>query len=209
MIQLMKKQLFPERMEILYDRPFSPESLREDFEIRAGSWHVDEEGWLVGENRENSAAMVISRADYFGPVLLEVDCATILPNDHDINIMWHGSFNDATNRRDVAYVAGIQGWWDGKVGFERSPEYTFSCGTQLFPFEPGRVYHLTAGDIRGHIFVVIDGKLVLEITDPDPIDDRKFGRIGFEAYCSKLKFKNPVVRRVDFVPDPKRYEPKF
>ena len=41
MIQLMRKRIFPEEMEILYDRPFTPESLAEDFEIKGGEWHVD------------------------------------------------------------------------------------------------------------------------------------------------------------------------
>ncbi|MDD6018159.1 MAG: hypothetical protein PUC03_04600, partial [Clostridiales bacterium] len=61
MIQLMKKRIYPETMEILYDRPFTPESLTEDFEVKGGQWYVNEEGWLVGENRENSAAMVMSK----------------------------------------------------------------------------------------------------------------------------------------------------
>ncbi len=208
MINLMKKKLFPQEMEVLYDRPFSKESLEEDFEIRAGEWYV-EDGWLVGENRTNFAAMVISRRDFFGPILMEFDAQTILPCTHDINVMWHGSFKDDTNTRDVAYVAGLAGWWDGKVGFERSPEYKFNVGTQLFDFEPGRVYHMTVGDIGGHIFILADGKLLLEITDPYPIDDTKYGRIGFEAYCSKLKFKNLCIKRATYESDVKEYVPEF
>lgn len=208
MIQLMKKKLFFEEMEILYNRPFTKESLEQDFEVKAGKWYV-EDGWLIGENRTNFAAMTVSKADYFGPVMMEFDAQTILPCTHDINVMWHGSWNDKTNTRDVAYVAGLQGWWDGKVGFERSPEYTFNAGTQLFDFEPGKVYHMAVGDINGHIFVVVDGELVLEITDPNPIDGCKYGKIGFEAYCSKLKFKNLCVRKVTWIDEPKEYIPEF
>lgn len=208
MIQLMKKKLFPENMEILYNRPFSEESLAEDFEIKGGKWHV-EDGWLIGENRTNFAAMAISKADYFGPVLMEFDAATVLPCTHDINVMWHGSWNEETNTRDVAYVAGLQGWWDGKVGFERSPEYTFKVGTKAFEFELGRTYHMQVGDVGGHIFVVVDGKLLIEITDPNPIDDQKYGKIGFEAYCSKLKFSNLCIRRLEYTEDKKSYVAEF
>lgn len=208
MIQLMKKKLFFEEMEILYNRPFTKGSLDQDFEVKAGKWYV-EDGWLIGENRTNFAAMTVSKADYFGPVMMEFDAQTILPCTHDINVMWHGSWNNETNTRDVAYVAGLQGWWDGKVGFERSPEYTFNVGTQLLDFEPGKVYHMAVGDINGHIFVVVDGELVLEITDPNPIDGYKYGKIGFEAYCSKLKFKNLCVRKVTWTDDPKEYIPEF
>jgi len=209
MLQLMQKIVTPEMCEILYDRPFTSQSVEQDFLLKSGKWHVDEDGWLCGENPENNPGMIISKADYFGPVLLEVDCATVLPSTHDINVMWHGSWNDDIDKRHVAYVAGIQGWWDGKVGFEKSPDYSFCCGTQLFPFEPGRVYHLTVGDDNGHIFVAIDGKLVLEIKDPNPIDNHAYGRIGFEAYCSKIKFKNLKIRHLDIVPSPKHYTPEF
>ena len=82
-IQLMCMQLFPEEMEVLYDRPFSAEMLSEDFKIKGGSWYVDEAGWLIGENRRNSAAMVISKGEYFGDVLIEFDAATVLPATRD------------------------------------------------------------------------------------------------------------------------------
>ena len=208
MIQLMKKQLFPEQMKILYQKPFTPQTLEQDFEIKGGEWYV-ENGWLTGKNKENFAAMVISKADYYGPLFMEFDARTIPPCTHDINVMWHGSWNLKSNTRDVAYVAGLQGWWDGKVGFEKSPEYQFNVGTQLFPFEPGRQYHMAVGDIRGHIFVVVDGQLVLEITDPNPIDDCRFGKIGFEAYCSQLQFKNLCIREAVYQPDEKSYTPEF
>ena len=153
--------------------------------------------------------MVISKSDYFGPIMMEFDAQTILPCTHDINVMWHGSWNEETNTRDIAYVAGLQGWWDGKVGFEKSPEYKLNVGTQLFDFEPGKIYHMAVGDIYGHIFVVVNDKLVLEVTDPNPIDNNKYGKIGFEAYCSKLKFKNLCIKRVTWKDDSKVYIPEF
>ena len=86
--------------------------------------------------------MVISKGDYFGDILLEFDAATILPATRDIDLMIHGSWNEETNERDVAYVAGIQGWWQGMVGFEKSPDFKLNCGTKLLNFEPGRTYHM-------------------------------------------------------------------
>ena len=63
--------------------------------------------------------------------------------------------------------------------------------------------------IDGHVFVLVDGKLVLEVTDPDPIDGNLYGKIGFEAYCSQLKFKNLCIKKVTYTPDPKEYVPEF
>ena len=121
MIQLMKKQIYPETMEVLYDRPFTPQSVDEDFEVKDGKWYVDEEGWLIGENRKNSDAMIFSKADYLGDILVEFDAATVAPATRDINVTWHGSWNEETGHRDMGYVGGIQGFWEGMVGFEQSP----------------------------------------------------------------------------------------
>lgn len=208
MISLMKKKIFPETMKILYQTPFSPQSLEQDFVIKGGEWRV-EDGWLVGSNRGNFPGMIVSKADYFGPVLLEFDACTILPCTHNINVMWHGSWDEHSNTRHIAYVAGLQGWWDGKVGFEKSPDYKLNVGTQLFEFQPGQVYHILMGDIDGHVFVVVNGKLILEITDPDPIDGMKYGKIGFEAYCSQLKFTNFCVKKITYEEDVKSYQPEF
>ena len=209
MIQLIRKQIFPETMEILYDNELTPETLSSDFEIKGGKWYINEEGWLVGENRENAPGMVISKEDYFGDILLEFDAATVLPATRDIDLMIHGSWNEETNERDVAYVAGIQGWWQGMVGFEKSPTYDFLVQTKLFDFKPGQVYHICVGNIGNDLFIAIDGVVALEVHDPNPIDIMKYGKIGFEAYCTKIKFKNVKVKRVTYIDTAKPYDPEF
>lgn len=209
MLQLIRSRIDPEALEVLYDRPFSRESIAEDFEIKGGNWYVDDEGWLVGENRENFAAMIMSRNEYFGDVLIEFDAATVMPATRDINVTWHGVWDAEKNRRGKAYVVGIEGWWQGMVGFERSPDLDFMVQTKLLDFEPGRVYHVTAGNVGNDIFFFIDGKLALEITDPDPIDIDHLGLIGFEAYCTRVKYKNLKIKRARsescYVP----YDPEF
>ena len=208
MLELMKKSVDLENLPILYDTLFTEESLAKDFEVRGGEWTL-EDGWLTGKNRENFAAMIISKENYYGSVMLDFEARTVLPCTHDINWMWSGSWNEETNTRDVAYVCGLQGWWEGKVGFEKSPTYDFNCGTQLLDFEPGRTYHIQSGSIGGHIFCVVDGKLALEITDPNPINQDKYGRIGFEAYCSHLQIRNFKLKRLVYEANEKKYEPEF
>ena len=91
-------------------------------------------------------------------------------------------------------------------------EKTYLSGlvqTKLFPFEPGRVYHMTVGNIGNDLFIAIDGVLALEIHDPDPIDIMKYGRIGFEAYCTKVKYRDVKVRRVTYMDVAKPYDPEF
>ncbi len=80
--------------------------------------------------------MVISRKDFYGNVLLEFTANTVLPSTHDINAMWNGSWNEQTNTRDVAYVGGLEGWWHGKVGFEKSPDYKLNAANPSLIFTP-------------------------------------------------------------------------
>lgn len=209
MIQLIRSRLYPEKMELLYKcDTFTEEIVERDFERKGGKWYV-QDGWLVGENRENSAAMIMSKGEYFGDVLVEFDASTVLPATRDINVTWHGTWDEEKNARGIAYVAGIEGWWQGMVGFEKSPVSNYFINTKLFKFEPGRTYHMTAGNIGSDIFIAIDDVLALEIRDPDPIDIMKYGRIGFEAYCTRVRYKNLCVRRAVQEDCFKPYEPEF
>lgn len=205
---LMRKRVDLGRCPVLYDRPFTESSLAEDWQIRGGEWQM-RDGWLRGSNPLNSPGMVTSRRSFAGNVMLEFEARTVLPSTHDINWMWNGSWNEATNTRAVAYVAGLQGWWEGKVGFEKSPDYKLNVGTPLFPFEPGRIYRILSGSADGHCFVVVDGRLVLEVTDPEPIDTQRFGMIGFEAYASRIEVRGLVVRQVNWEERTMSYGPEF
>lgn len=208
MIQLMKKKLYPERMESLFECPaLTEENIGEYIECSGGNWYA-EDGWLVGENRECSAAMAWLRGEYTGDVLIEFDAASVLPATHDINVTWHGS-RGPDGGRDVGYVMGVEGFWDRLVGFEKSPEYKFLVQTALFDFEPGRIYHITVGNIGRNLFLAIDGRLALSVSDPDPIDVDAFGLVGFEAFCTKVKYGNIKVKRLEWVDDWKTYTPEF
>lgn len=207
-MKLIHKEIDIDNFEVLYDVPFTQESFERDFEVRDGNWYV-EDGFLIGESRKNFASMAIMKENFFGPVCLDFYAKVLEPCTHDINCMWSGSWNEETNTRALAYVAGIGGWWDGKVGFEKSPEYKLNCGTKLFNFEPGRLYHMQCGSVGGHVFVVVDGQLAIEATDPDPIDQNKYGRIGFEAYCTRVAFTNFKIRRAVATDKPGVYVPEF
>ena len=207
-IQLIGKELLPAEMPILYAKPFTAESLKEDFDIRGGEWWV-EDGWLTGKNPHNKPGMIISQADYFCDTVVDFKARTVLPSTHDIDVMWSGSWDYDKNVRDVAYVAGVEGWYFGKVGIEKCPDHTLNAATQIFPFEAGKIYHIQAGSAKGHVFVIIDGKLVLELTDPAPIDVTKHGKIGFEAYASHIQITDLVVRQAVFREMSVVYESEF
>ena len=209
MIKLRRHAIYPEKLEVLYDEPFTKESLERDFDVKDGNWYVDDQGWLIGSNPKSSAAMVMSKADYLGNVLIEVDAATVLPATRDINVTFHGSWNDEKNTRDQGYVYGLEGWWEGFVGFEQSPKYDLVVNSKLLNFEPGKVYHLEIGNIGNDTFFAVDGVVALNVRSQAPIDIDRFGKVGFEAFCTKVKYKNLKIKRLVPVEAWNEYKPEF
>lgn len=208
-LQLAGIDVFLNESEVLYERDtFTQEQMLDEFEIKCGEWYV-EDGWVVGKNPNCCPSMLVSKADFFGNNMLEVTVKMVAPSTHDINIMINGSWDLEKDQRDIAYVTGIEAFWHGNVGFEKSPEYKLTAATQLLEFDPEKEYKMQFGNIDGKIFVLVDGKLCLEITDPDPIDTSKYGKIGFEAYSSWWKFKDVKVKKLKYEKITEKYVPEF
>ena len=106
-------------------------------------------------------------------------------------------------------MGGLAGWWNNKTGFEKSPDYGLNATTPLLTVTPGQVYHIQAGSALGHLFLIVDGQLVIEATDTDPIDTNLFGKIGFEAYCSQIKINRLTVRKLVYAPLEQTYTPEW
>jgi len=207
-IELMKKRILLDSSKVLFDKAVTSEDLIQSWTVHHSKWEV-RDGWLEGENRGNWPGMAILKQDFPGNVLVEFEAQTMLPSKHDINVMWNGEWLPETDQRGIAYVAGLQGWWTGKVGIEKSNDYKFMVGTPLFDFEPERIYKIQAGSIDGQCFILADGKLLLEAMDPNPIDNQKYTKIGFEAYCSKIRIRNIVIRQIDWEPVSMEYKAEF
>lgn len=208
LIMLMKKRILLDSSKILYNEPVTTENFTALWTVHHSTWEV-RDGWLVGENRGNWPGMAILKQDFPGNVLVEFEAQTVLPSSHDINVMWNGEWLESADKRGKAYVAGLQGWWTGKVGIEKSDDYTFMVGTPLFDFKPGNIYKIQAGSIDGHCFILADGKLLLEAMDPDPLDNLKYTKVGFEAYCSKIRIRNITIRQIHWEPVEMKYDADF
>jgi len=208
MLYIMKKKIDLENSPVLYSKPFTEETLKNDWKVFGGEWWL-EDGWLNGKNPGNFPGMIVSRLDFPGNVMLEFEARTVEPCTHDINFMWNGIWDEEKNIRGLAYVAGVQGWWEGKIGIEKSPEYKLNAATPLFDFQPGKTYKILGGSIDGHCFIYVDEKLCLEVTDPDPIDNKKYTKVGFEAYCSFIQVRNLIIRQIEWQPNELSYIPEF
>ena len=195
--------------ELIYSvNEFDEKSFEENFEVKSGTWYA-EDGWAVGKNPKMCPGMIVSKKDFIGNVMVEITAETVSPSTHDINVMINGEWDEEKDIRGNAYVAGVEAFWHGNVGFEKSPEYKLTAATPLFDFDPSKEHNFKMGNIDGKIFVLVDDKLCLEITDPDPLDADKYGKIGFEAYSSWWRFKNLNVYKLKYEKIEEYYNPEF
>jgi len=199
----LKKSRLLHQVDSFDDAAFS-----ENFEVKSGTWYA-EDGWLVGKNPQMNPGMIVSRRDYFGNVLVEITAKMVAPATHDINVMINGSWDEEKDERGLAYVAGVEAFWHGQVGFEKSPEYKLTAATPLFDFDPEKEHNFKMGNVEGKVFVLVDDQLCLEVSDPDPLDTAKYGKIGFEAYSSWWKFRNLKVYRLQYEKIREYYNPEF
>ena len=195
--------------EVIFEKEsFCRKCFDEIFEVKCGEWTV-EDGWAVGKNHKMSPGMIVSRDNFFGDVMVEITAKMVAPSTHDINVMINGEWDEEKNERGLAYVAGVEAFWHGNVGFEKSPEYKLTAATPLFKFDPEAEHNFKMGNADGKIFVLVDDELCLEITDPDPLDTSKYGKIGFEAYSSWWKFKGLKVYKLKYEKIEEYYNPEF
>jgi hypothetical protein len=204
----MRKEIDLAGSEVLEVPLLTQETFLEDWRVYNSEWWI-EDGWLTGKNPENAPGMAIMKKDFPGNVMVEFEARTVLPSTHDIDVMWNGEWNENLNRRGLAYVAGIGGWWEGKVGLEKSPDYKLTATTPLFDFRPGNTYKILAGSIDGHMFICVNEKLLLELTDPEPIGHSTCAKVGFEAYCSFIQVRNIVIRKIKWEHVEMSYKSEF
>jgi hypothetical protein len=205
---LMRKRIDLDASPILYQRPLTEESFQEDWEVRSAQWRC-QDGSLWGTNPNAGPGVIFTKQGFPGNVLVEFTARTVLPSTHDIDVMWNMVWDDEKNQRGTSYVAGLQGWWNGNAGIEKSPEYKLIATTPCPWFEAGREYFIQAGSIDGHCFLFVDGIRRLEMLDPDPIDTQKYNRVGFEAYQSMIQVRNIVIRQITWCEDEQPYPIEF
>ena len=198
----------PERSGILFNELITPDNFDQHFITYNSKWTV-EDGWISGRNPNESAGMAILKHSFPGNILLGFEARTILPSTHDINFMWNGEWSDSLNSCGNAYVGSICGWYSNRIGIERSPQYQLIATTPNYSFEPGKTYRVQAGSIDGNCFIFIDGKLAIELNDPDPLDTSGYTKVAFTAWSSCIQIRKIVIRKIEWKPLKLKYMSEF
>lgn len=207
-LQLIEKEIEVSFSPVLFNMKISGEDFDEHFCTYNSQWTV-QDGWISGKNAYETAGMAVMKKDFPGNILLEFECRTVFPSTHDINFMWNGEWNNQLNSCGNAYVGSICGWYLGRTGIEKSPDYKLRVTTPNNCFEPYKTYKVHAGNVNGTCFIFINNELALEVDDPDPIDSSKYSKIAFTAWSSQVQFRNIIIRQIKWNTVSRRYEPEF
>lgn len=192
---------------LLEDRFESPD-LSKNWEVTSGEW-IAGGGRLIGRFREDGGSLLYSRAQFPGDIILSFTGRMLAPCDNDLNFFFRADgWNAADTERITGYVGGLNGWWTKRAGLERYPGPTVRALCD-FTAEPERDYHIRTGIAGDTLFLEVDGKLLLTLTDPDPITAPDCARLGLGVYCSQIEFRDLRVFRAEVTPVPRGYTAQF
>ena len=203
MLKIFGKEIDLDKSKILFGVPFNDESFEKHYDICKDKWTLEGD-WLAGMDY----GIILTKEDFYGDVLIEFESRTVPPSTHDIIFVLNAAWDSINNRHKTGYIGALEGWYEGKAGIEKAPEEIPIALTPLFDFNPGQIYHIQAGNIQGHLFIFVDGKLIIEAIDHNPIDSEKFGKVGFDAYDSHVQYRNLKILRPMWKKIEEKYEPE-
>lgn len=178
---------------------------QEYFEVKLGEWSV-QDGYLIGREPGNFGGILFSKESYAHDIIFSFTMKAVLPATRDLNAVFCAHWDEEINYLGNAYVIGLNGWYEGKSGIERSPETGLRSLTGTYHYTPGTEVRITTGIIEGHSFLYADDELVSELIDPHYISG---GHVGFSPYSTMLAIKDIEVRRAVYEPFEQSYEPEF
>ena len=200
-LTVLLKTLDLEKSEVLHRfDTFNPD----DWTKTCGTppWRVTPNEIFGGDDATDTHGQIFYREPVDGDVVLEFDARIIAPSYHDLVWFWNVDFGGAP--WGAGYLGCLGGWWSGRAGIEKLPDYAASAIAPSFPTEPERTYHIVSGSMGGTHFIFVDGRLVTSFLDANYPKGRP-GHFGFGVYESHAAYSNLVVYRPswsEFPPPP-------
>ena len=204
-IKLFQKKIIIDKSPVImkYDKD---DNWLDLFDACCGEWSFDGE-WIVGKERGNRSADLFTKEYFEDNVMMTCTIKTGLPATRDVNAVFCARWDEEKNDEGPGYLAGLNGWWEHKAGIEKYGSNDFMVSlSPTYQYEPGKEIKMTVGAVNGHCFMVVDGELISELLDPNPLIG---GHVGFAAYCTVLMIKDVEVRKIYWEKFEQSYEPEF
>ena len=203
-IHLAGKKILFEKSPVVFS--YKPDGSWRDYVTpKSGNWYY-EDGAIIGFEPKNKGGIAFVNKYFDKDVMLIFKASTVLPATRDLNAVWAAHWDDEKNYLGVSYVCGLNGWWENKAGIEKNLASNIFACTNSYKYIGGTEITMVCGSVNGHCFMTVDGELVSELVDPDPISG---GYVGFSAYCTKLRITEIEVREIVSEPFRQSYVPEF
>ncbi len=202
-ILLLGKKIIVDNCEVVFEYR-GEQNWQDYFDVKSGNWRY-EDGALIGKELENKGGILYTKKEFPYDIMMTFKVSTVLPATRDLNAVWCSHWDNNTDYLGNSYVCGLNGWYDGLSGIERSGEYGFYTSTSLYRYIPGTTVEMTCGSINGHCFMLVNDELITELFDNHPLVG---GYAGFSPYCTELKIKDVVIRKINYLSRHQIYEPE-
>ncbi len=169
---------------------FERAQLGSDYERTGGNWRIDG-GELHVKGAKNHPLWLLRTLPRDVQVELDVRSES---SDGDIKVEIFGdgaSYAKRERYEASGYVVIFGGWNNSKNVLARMDEH--GADRVVGPprrVEPGRTYHFRITRVGGILRVEVDGELLLEMDDPEPLQGRGHDHFGFNNWQSDLWFDN-------------------
>lgn len=184
--------------QVLLTESFAGKALSPAWVAEEGDWHTcrargeDVDG-VTGTPGPNHPDSFLWATNVFkGDIAVEFDAECTSMPANDINFAIYGKAPNYPPPEARLYLFGLGGWGNTRTGVERAPDYKWKMLTGRFTIEPGKTYHILAGRLKSVLYLFIDGELVVEARDPDPLPAE--GQFAFHVYNSTVRFRNLTIR---------------
>lgn len=208
MLKLLEREIYPEKSQLLMELPLDCQEDLQQFELATGEWQI-QDGTLVGRFRGNGGGICYTKKSFPGDIMIDFYGTMIPPCDNDLNFVFKTEGWDYDNGdAGRGFIGGLNGWYEKKAGIEKYP----LCHTRAlasFDGKAGQEYHIQAGYVEDTAFLFVDGRLIMEMRDPQPEEFKDLGRVGLGTYCSQIRFRHLKVYRPVSQPVQQVYTPLF
>ena len=169
---------------------FERSQLGQNYEKTGGNWRI-ENGQLRVQGARNHPLWLLRTLP--SEVRIEFDARSESPEgDIKVEVFGDGTSHAEVERYEAtSYVIIFGGWNNSRNVLARMDEHGDDrvLGRPL-EVEPGRTYHFVIERVGGTLSVWVDGRLLVEMDDPQPLRGRGHDHFGFNNWQSQLWFDN-------------------
>jgi hypothetical protein len=169
---------------------FERSQLGQNYEKTGGNWRI-ENGQLRVQGARNHPLWLLRTLPR--EVRIEFDARSESPEgDIKVEVFGDGTSHAEAERYEAtSYVIIFGGWNNSRNVLARMDEHgddRVEGGPRKV--EPGRTYHFVIERVGGTLSVWVDGQVLVEMDDPEPLRGRGHDHFGFNNWQSRLWFDN-------------------